>query len=306
MKKIFTLGSLLFFVAAMASIARADSSIGTVSLMLPGSPIGDAVTVTPVGGSGEATDAGPYTYDLSDPSTALVGMDLGLAFPSNGATVTKSGFCIALTIDIYEGVTYSGFKVEPAAVSPTLSASQLNNIIQLMDAYNAAGGSLTSPTYNTSISDALSIAIWESLNGTGHDGTSSGYQVNYAGESSPSAADITVSWGSSSTPAVDSTSYAVYLANKWLGALTSAPASLPSGDFLFALDGSSATAPGYPTPVQNQSIVLALGSSQMNNSVGTPEPKDAKSLCDLVILGLAAGIVVAFRRRSGVASAHSD
>lgn len=302
MKTIFKLGTSTLLVFALATSARAQ--IGSVDLELPSSPIGDSVTVTPVGGSGEATNAGPYTYDLSNPGNLTVANDLGLAYSGNSYIATmvpKAGFCIALTTDIYENVQYTNFQLEsvtPSSSGP-LTATQLNNIIQLMDAYNAAGGTLTSPQYNTWQSDALSIAIWDVLNGKGTDAAGvspSGYKIN-----SGTGNDIAVSWTSDSNSS-DTTGYAVYQANQWLASLTSASASLPSGDFLFALDGTNAdNNEGLPKPVQNQSIVLALGSSMTDSSVGTPEPKDLKSLAGLALAALAAASVVGLRRRNNLA-----
>jgi hypothetical protein len=275
------------------SMAARTTRADTVTLVLPGSPIGDPVYVTPVGGSQVATNLGPYTYQLSSPSSVYVANLLGmnpnqLNDPNN--KVTKAGFCIALTTDIIEGQTYPGFGVQSISSLPSgvLTAAQTTNVLKLLYDYSlpttthvgalwGGGGDPTNPFASPeTANDALGSAIWEVINGKGTDSPVP-FQVNQTTN------DILVK-ARSTTPqtTIDN---AVALANSWLSVLgTQSSQEDPNSVFALVKQG-----------VQSQAIVIQV--SNNNQEPPVPEPGSLVGLAGMGLIGLVIGGVSVNRRR---------
>ena len=295
MKTILKLAAFLFVTASVTSVARAQSLTVDLELGNPGTDTATIVTAStgaPAGGNPNlgAAYLCPYPYTLSNPSDATAFQ----AIFGTSAPVSASGFCIALTTEISANTStpYTGFQVETASTSNVLSSNSspvnnvaasndpLDNVLKLMWQYYLHGGSLTSPT-PSALSDALTMAIWEVLDGSGKDTASaSGFMIN----SGDTTNDISISGGDANVNS------GIITANGWLAGLNTQTVELsPAG--LYALVG--------PTNVQSQSIVLAVNPLMIQSkTVATPEPKDAVALLGLVSIGLAGAMVVGFRRRN--------
>jgi hypothetical protein len=287
MRITLTLGAALFVAVAMTSSVRADApDSGTFGLtipnMTPGSAVGDLVSVYGKGGVGgyQSTAAGPYQYNLTGVDSADAAV-LGLNGSGPTYSGTVYGFCIQLLTDIYVGTSNPGFKLSSMIPSNVATPGQVSDLLYLMKEYsssptngmfNVQAGAANSA--NAAKGDALTIAIWEVLNGTGTDTSGQDYNIiGYSGTNtpaSPSPNDITVHFATADvTP-------------------SGAPTGLPSTD-LYALLNDT---------VQDQTVTFVTGGG---NSNPVPEPNDAKSLVGLVFLGLAAGATVIIRRRPAVA-----
>jgi hypothetical protein len=295
MKTIIQLGAVLLVVSALAKSVCAQS-LGTVSLTLP-TPSSDYAGVTTSAGANLGlVYLGPYPYTLSSPAfvPAEQAVETALGFNAQGTnTPMHTGFCIALTTDINANVQYNNFQVELAASDTTaLSSAHLNSIIQLLNDYASEPShpSLVTPGVGE-YSDALSMAIWDVLNATSSGTLKIGTPGNLV------AGNISVDTSGSNDPT--RVAAAIGDANGWLAALNGSPASLPNDDYMFVLDGTNASSINQAAPVQNQSLVIVSSMGFSNSPV--PEPKDARSLAGLGLLGLVAGGAVTFRRRRAVA-----
>ncbi len=285
----------------MTTSVRAQTPDGgtfglTIPNMTPGSAVGDLVSILGKGGIGgyQSTAAGPYQYNLSgvDPADAAV-LQLNGSGPTYSGTVY--GFCIQLLTDIYVGTNNPGFTLSSTIPSAVATAGQVSDLLYLMKEYSSAptNGMFNVPSgpansATAAKGDALTIAIWEVLNGTGTDAGPQKYNIvaTGAGVPSPNANDITVHFATADTTSI------VNQANLWLAGVTPTgppSAGLPSSD-LYALLNPS---------VQDQTVTFVTGGG--SSLAPVPEPTDARSLVGLVFLGLAAGAVVMVRRRPAVA-----
>jgi len=247
---------------------------------------GDSVTVTPVGAGNESTVAGPYPYTIVNQNTP-VGSQL---IPDRASFSNPYlGFCIALTENIGYGqsATFSVTTLQSDLEgenpgNPSKGDIQANNILALIQDYVTAGGVPTNPVKGT-LSDALTIAIWDAINAT--NGT---LYVNGAGDPSPVTGNIGVNWSY--------TDLAVKDANSWLKTLSSS-SDLTNGNATVTTNtryaGANVYALNNADGVQDQSLVIAFG----NGGNTVPEPVDAASLSSLGLIGLITGGSFVFRRR---------
>ena len=277
--KRFILG-LVFAISTTVATVKADT-IGTVSLTLPSSPIGNPAYVTPVGTTiADSTNLGPYSYNLSNPSNSAVASLLGMN-SSNGNAVQIAGFCIALTTSITEGTPYSNVAVNSITNGQlgSLTATQTTNVLKLMADYIQAGGNISKPfASSATLNDALGSAIWEVIDGKGTDSPNP-FVVNGGSN------DIKVAAGSPSTLAAITAG--VSMANTWLTGLSTQTMEEDPTD-VYALVGKNASG----NAIQTQSFAVS------SHLVLVPEPQALVGLAGMGLMALAIGGGASLRKRS--------
>jgi hypothetical protein len=232
---------------------------------------GDSLSVTDTSGTSTSTVAGPYPYTIQN-----IDNKTNPLIPDGSYT----GYCIALTEDIFYGQT-AQFTVTSLATdltgetNQTLGTIQADNVLALIQDYVNADPVHNIPTnpVKSVASDALTVAIWDVVNAKS---SSNPLKIN------SDSNNIQVSGGSNITTAVAD-------ANVWLKSLYTGQApptsALYAGANVYALDNSQ--------EVQDQSIVIAFGNG--HNTV--PEPADVASLSSLGLIGLLIGGTFGFQRR---------
>ncbi len=275
----------------MAGSAFADQYV-TLTIGNSGDPhYGDPLSVTPVGGGSESTVAGPYPYTIvnmgTPPSSQLIPDRPSFSNP-------YLGFCIALTENINYGqsATFLVTTLQYDLVGENSSNAQrgqiqASNVLALIQDYVNFGGNPMNPVKGT-LSDALTIAIWDAVNANNSNGI---LHVNGASDPNLVIGNIGVSWSYSDTAVKD--------ANLWLSTLSST-ADMTNVNSTVTTNTQYQAANVYALDnangVQDQSLVIAFGNGP---NTPVPEPRDVASLSGLSLIGLLVGGLFSIRRRRG-------
>jgi hypothetical protein len=260
----------------MAPRPASADTFATVDFTFAGA-LGDVLQFSnPISGG---VYAGPYAYEItnltadpSHPGFTLPGSSVPAGSKIGGSAYNYLGFCIDFNDHISAGDTSTNFKVQDLKTAIGGNAGTALKIEELVTEYAGppTNGSVTLPVKGTD-SDALSLAIWESLVGQNNQVYTSGSHPN----------DLVVT----------NNAAAVTEANTWL---TNASSHAPSSDLhIYGLAGSDKQG-----VLQTQSIMFMFSSPHIE----TPEPASVVAMGSMCLLGIPlACVVLRSKRRKRVA-----